>query len=91
MARKVIEQNAEKALNDLINATNVMGGDKDVVNGMVNAILSNHPTLVQSFFRALVSASKEIDGHRKFQDPRCANSGEVVKLIANWDGYLPFI
>jgi hypothetical protein len=77
----------------LINATNIMGSDKAVTEGMTLALLRSHPTLTQSFFRALVSSCKYIQENAPYamDDGRLIGSKELVKRIAEFDEAIPFI
>jgi hypothetical protein len=90
---KKASRNAELAMKALIESTNIMGSDKAVTEGMVNAMLRSHPTLLQSFFRGLVSSCKSIqeDCPHAMDDGRLTGSKELVKRIAEFDEAIPFI
>lgn len=84
---------AEQAMKQLIDATNVMGSDQAVAKGMIVAIMQSHPTLVQSFFRAIVSSCQGIvnETPHYLDDGRLTGSKDLIKQIAAFDKALPFI
>jgi hypothetical protein len=93
MAAVKTTQKVEEAMKAVIDCTNVMGSDAQVAEGMVNAILRSHPTLAQSFFRALVTSCKGIQDNAPYwlEDGRLTGSKELVKRIAEFDEAIPFI
>jgi hypothetical protein len=83
----------EEAMKTLIDCTNVMGSDKAVAEGMVLGLLHCHPTLVQSFFRALRTSCQDINDNTPYwlEDGRLQGSDKLVKAIAEFDQAIPFI
>jgi len=85
-------EKAEKAIEDLIDACNIMGSDKDVAEGIYNGLTRAHRTLQQTFFRAFNDAIKEYaeDG---YEDGRNQASKVYAKTIveATKDCYFPFV
>lgn len=76
----------------LISSTNTMNSDDAVVKGLVQTLLQEHPTLIQSFFRNLISASHELkDTHRFKNDLRVQATGKVLKTLSEQTEPLPFI
>ncbi len=56
--RKTVQEVAE-AMQALVKATNRAGRDKEVAEGLLKGLITSHPTLQQSFMRALVQALPE--------------------------------
>lgn len=91
-AQQKVKEESEKAFYELINKTNVLNMDKSVAEGLANALLKQHPTLVQSFFRSLVLAAQKVENSPRFNiDDRSKASGLLIKEIAAFDKSLPFI
>lgn len=92
VTQKKVKEESEKAFYELINKTNIMNMDKEVAEGLANALLKQHPTLVQSFFRSLVLAAQKVEKSPRFNiDDRAKASGLLLKEIATFDKPLPFI
>lgn len=81
---------AKDAMVKLIDTTNVMGGEKDVAAGLLEALLSSHRTLQQSFFRAFADAMEHY-AETPFVDLRNEASVEFAKKVKELDHYFPFV
>ena len=79
-----------EAMEVLVNATNTMGSDKLVSQGIVEGLENCHRTLQQSFMRCFVAAMKEY-GDTRFFDARNEASVDFAKKIGEMDEYFPFI
>lgn len=80
-----------EAMKVIVNATNPMGSEPLVAQGIVEGLESNHRTLQQSFMRSFVEAMKTY-GDTNFFDPRNEASVEFAKKISELaeEHYLPF-
>ena len=87
------EDKVQEAMKTLINCTNVMGSDRVVVEGMYQALIHSHPTLVQSFFRGLRDTCTKVNEEIPYylDDGRLQGTKELVKMIASYEKPLPFI
>jgi len=47
-------QMAKEAINDLFNAVNVIGGEREITEAVLDDISDQHRTLKQSFMRAII-------------------------------------
>ena len=86
--KKVTE--VREAMETIVNATNTMGSDKLVSQGIVEGIENCHRTLQQSFMRCFVAAMKEY-GDTRFFDPRNEASVDFAKKIGEMEEHFPFI
>ena len=50
---------AGKAINLIMDAVNVMGSDKEVVEGIVFALQTTHRTLQENYWRVMIAVMKE--------------------------------
>jgi hypothetical protein len=78
------------AMATIIDATNVMGSEKDVAAGILEGLLSSHKTLQQSFMRAFIEAMKEY-ADTPFRDARNEASVEFARKVKELDVHFPFI
>lgn len=91
--QKVISK-VEAAMSEAISATNVMGMDDQVAEGILLAMVKAHPTLAQSFVRSFVDAAGILSVDDRFgRDARSQASKEVCGLIykATEDTPIPFV
>jgi len=80
---------AEKAMRDLLDASNVMGTSDDVAQAISNVLLKEHRTLQQAFFRSFKQA---MDAYSKGgSDLRNEASVRLAKEIHNSNVVLPFV
>ena len=79
-----------EAMEVIVNATNTMGTEDEVVRGMVEGIENCHRTLQQSFMRCFAEAMKEY-GDTRFFDARNEASVKFAKKIGEMEEYFPFI
>ena len=79
-----------EAMEVIVNATNTMGTEADVVEGIVDGIENCHRTLQQSFFRCFHKAMKEY-GNTRFRDARNDASVDFAKEVGEMDVHFPFI
>lgn len=78
------------AMRVIVDATNTMGSEQLVTEGIVEGLTSCHRTLQQSFMRCFVDAMKEY-GDTRFFDARNEASVEFAKKIGEMEEYFPFI
>lgn len=88
---KEIKEKAEAALTALIDCTNAMGSEQAVIDGMWDALRKNHPTLQQSFVRALVGLGKVVEDKGYVGDDRNRNALKILKELGKNETALPFI
>ena len=74
------KEEARKAMQTLIDATNIMGGEKEVAAGILEGLLGSHRTLQQSFFRSFVMAMEHY-ADTPFHDARNDASVEFAQLL----------
>ena len=79
-----------EAMKTIVDATNTMGSDKLVTEGIVEGLTSCHRTLQQSFMRCFVAAMKEY-GDTPFRDARNDASVDFARKIAEMEEHFPFI
>ena len=79
----------KKAMKELINATNVMGGEEEMAAGITEALQSEHRTLQQSFFRVFAESMKEYANTGT--DLRNEASVNFAKEVNKIDYHFPFI
>lgn len=85
---------AYKAIEMLLNDLNIMGSDKPIIEGVVEALRMNHRTLQQNFWRMMMQVIKQYSEFR--HDLRNEGSVELCKFIKeevekNHKEYLPFV
>ena len=89
------KEDAKKAIGELMDALNIMGGKKDIVEGIIEELGCTHRTLQQNFWRVMVEVIKEYAEFRS--DLRNEASVELCKffkekLAENEEKtYLPFV
>lgn len=100
---KTQQEFAKEAIEMLLDNLNIMGSDKPIVNGVIEALRTNHRTLNQNFFRMLIEVIRQYAEFRF--DLRNEASVKLCKFIADKIeedknntsaehtpvGYLPFI
>lgn len=85
---------AAKAIEDLMDAVNIMGSDDPVVQGIIEQIMVSHRTLQQNFWRVMMQVIKR---YSEFShDLRNEGAVELCKYIKtqveeNHKEYLPYI
>jgi hypothetical protein len=86
---------AYKAIEMLLNDLNIMGSDKPIVEGVVEALRMNHRTLQQNFWRMMLEVIKQYSEFR--HDLRNEASVELCKFFTEklkedeGKTYLPFV
>ena len=83
------KETAKKAMETLINCSNVMGSDKDVAEAISEALKGEHRTLQQAFFRSFVMAMGDYKNSRS--DARNEASVKFAKVVSEGENYFPFI
>ena len=78
-----------KAMQEVTPAVNIMS-DKELEDGMLNALLDEHRTLQQSFFRVLHNVMKQYAA-TKYYDLRNEASIEYAKRVSELDHHFPLI
>lgn len=92
---KTQKEFAKEAVEMLLDNLNIMGSDKPIVEGILEALQMNHRTLQQNFWRAMVAVMKQYAEFR--HDLRNEGAVEfcnaVKKMIEDnpKTEYLPFI
>ena len=82
----------EELFTSLINQTNAMNQEEQVVDGLINTLKKEHPTLVQSFFRCLAKASSKTKDLPRYQtDLRAQGTGKILKILSENENSFPFI
>ncbi len=76
-------------MEQVIREVNVMGGEEDMVQGMVEALQGSHRTLQQSFMRVFSKAMQ--DYQNTGADLRNEASVNYAKEIAKIDYHFPFV
>jgi len=79
----------KETMDQLINHTNCMTGEQDVIQGMVDSLTSNHRTLQQSFVRCVVAALVEYSECKT--DLRNESAVDFAKKVKELDLHFPFI
>ena len=82
-------EQAEKAMRDLLDASNVMGSNDDIAQAISNVLLKEHRTLQQAFFRSFKQAMGAYS--EGGSDGRNEGAVQLAKEIHNSDVYLPFV
>ena len=77
------------AMDQVIREVNVMGGEEDMAQGMVEALQGSHRTLQQTFFRVFSQAMKEYQNTET--DLRNAAAVDYAKAISATDYHFPYI
>lgn len=78
-----------KAMQEVTSAVNIMS-EKELEEGMLNALLDEHRTLQQSFFRVLHNVLEQY-ADTKYYDLRNEASVEYAKKVRELDHYFPLI
>lgn len=90
--KKVAE--VKEHLTALIDATNTMGFDDEVAQGILEALHSNHPTLIQSFMGSFKSACEKAAEGPRFKDcgdHRLQATSKFISEIAKMDIHFPYV
>jgi len=85
---------AQKAIALIMDAVNIMGSDKQVVEGIIEELQGTHRTLQQNFWRVMMGVIKEYSEFR--HDLRNEGAVELCKYIKeqvaeNHKEYLPYV
>ena len=80
----------QKLVNEFFDKINVMGGEKEMANDILEVINHSHRTLVQTFFRIMKIVISEY-AKTQFFDPRNEGSVKWAKKVSEVDESLPFI
>jgi len=78
------------AMSKVIDATNYMGTEKEMAEGMFHALNDSHRTLQQNFFRIFVKTMKDY-GDTNFRDARNNESIDFAKTVGEMDTHFPFV
>ena len=79
----------KKAMKELMNELNVLGGETDMAAGLTEALQGEHRTIQQSFFRVFAESMKEYANTGT--DMRNAAAVEYAKEINKIDFHFPYI
>ena len=77
------------AMQTLVDSTNCMCGEKEMAQGMLDALTGSHRTLQQSFFRVFVDTMEKYSETRT--DLRNEASVDFAKKIVKLDHHFPFV
>jgi phosphoenolpyruvate-protein kinase (PTS system EI component) len=91
---KTQKETAYDATKEILDAVNIMGNDKEVVEGIVEALQHNHRTLQQNYWRVMMQVIKEYSEFR--HDMRNEGSVDMCKFIKeqvekHHKEYLPYV
>jgi len=89
MSDKTRAELTKEAMQTLIDSTNCMIGEKEMAEGMLEALLGSHRTLQQSFFRVFAKTMKQYSEAN--YDLRNEASVEFAKKVNELDHYFPFV
>ena len=78
-ARLNQREGTKKAIDDIMDLVNIMGSDKAVVEGCIEAMQGTHRTLQQNFWRVMIQVMKEYSEWRS--DLRNEGSVEFCKAV----------
>lgn len=79
----------KELMTKLVDATNAMGMEEQVAQGMFEGLVESHRTLQNSFMRSFVMSMKEYSQVRT--DARNQGAVELAKVIAETESNIPFI
>jgi len=90
LAKQKRIKKAKDAMIALIDATNIMGGEADVIQGMTEALQYSHRTLQQSFISCFVGTMVNYAEFRT--DVRNQDAVQFAKNVSKMDNiHFPFI
>ena len=89
MSDKTRAEMTKEAMQTLIDTTNCMCSEREMVDGMLEALVGSHRTLQQSFFRIFVKMAEQY-ADANF-DLRNEASVEFAKQIKEIDPHFPFV
>ena len=89
IAKKKRVKAAKDAMVALIDATNIMGCDDDIIEGMLEGMVGSHRTLQQSSIRCFVGMLKGYSECRT--DARNENAVEFAKKVSKMETHFSFI
>ncbi len=89
LREKATVDRARAAMKELIDCTNIMGNDAQVVEGMTEALQQSHRTLQQSFMGCFVSTMGNYSKIRS--DARNEGAVDFAKKITEMEIHFPFI
>jgi hypothetical protein len=89
MTDRTPAQNFQEAMKVVVNSTNTMGCEKELVERMLIVLNGSHRTLQQSFFRVFAKTMEQ------YADARCDLRNEAsvdfAKKIRDLDHHFPFV
>lgn len=89
--RSVVRK-AQSLTEELIGATNAYGVEEAIREGMLTAILSEHPTLAQSFMRTLHGVMEDLAKNERFgSDLRGQAAKQFAKHCASFEQGFPHV
>lgn len=91
---KTQKEVSKEAIDQIMDAVNVMGSDMPVVKGIVESLQMSHRTLQQNFWRVMIQVIKEYsefgsDGRNEDAVAMCKFIKEQVE--ENHKEYLPYV
>ena len=91
---KTQQEVAKESIDQIMDAVNIMGSDKQVADGILEALQMSHRTLQQNFWRVMMQVIKEYSEFRC--DGRNEGAVELCKYIKeqveeNHKEYLPYV
>jgi len=87
---KTVKNTCKAGMMELINSTNIMADDQEMIDGVVEALLESHRTLQQSTMRILKSAFVEY-AKKARTDLRNESGVEFARLSGEIDIHLPLV
>ncbi len=79
----------QKAMTALVDSTNCMAGESEMVDGMLNALTGSHRTLQQTFFRVFAKMAEQYAEANS--DLRNEASVAFAKKIKELEHHFPFV
>jgi len=76
---KTQKEVTKDSMNDLMDTLNIMGSDKEVIDGIIEILHTTHRTLQQNFWRVMVEVMKQYSEFR--HDLRNEGSVKLCKFI----------
>ncbi len=86
--KKTVDR-ARMAMMELIDCTNIMGGEAEIVQGMTEAFQQSHRTLQQSFMTCFAGTMVNYAEFRT--DARNESAVQFAKNVSKMDIHFPFI
>ena len=91
IAKKKVREEVKASMISIIDATNTMGMESEVAEGMLEALVSSHPTLSQCFLKSLKEMSDKYVAEGYNPDMRMEAGKELLTHISEFKGHIPYV